>query len=426
MIISHFYSYHAWFIVHGEILITEVGVNVSVTQSVGPGKLQMVLLTLLVLFSPLAIDIYLPALPQISQTFHVEHALAQDTITWFLFAMGIGQLFAGPLADKLGRRTVALGGIGIYALSALLAWSAQNIEWMLTARLLQGLGACATSVAAFATVRDIFGPHRSGKMISYLNGAICFIPALAPILGSWLTQQFGWRSNFSFMAAFAVVVGLLMLVTMRETNPTTDKQAVFKLSRYWSVIKTPSFLFHASLCLLAMAVILAYVTSAPVVLMTNLGLDMNQFTFWFGINAVINIIACLTAPRIMDRFGTHTTLVMGITALLVAGVSMLLLAQVATPFAFMLPIFISSMGFAWVLGAAAGKALAPFGDKAGTAAALLGLFQMSGSGLVVGLLQRLDLQPQMLIGLHMWLIAPALLVLFSKAGRAWHQWALDS
>lgn len=398
----------------------------SVTQSAGPGKLQMVLLTLLVLFSPLAIDIYLPALPQISQTFHVEHALAQDTITWFLFAMGIGQLFAGPLADKLGRRTVALGGIGIYALSALLAWSAQNIEWMLTARLLQGLGACATSVAAFATVRDIFGPHRSGKMISYLNGAICFIPALAPILGSWLTQQFGWRSNFSFMAAFAIVVGLLMLVTMRETNPTTDKQAVFKLSRYWSVVKTPSFLFHASLCLLAMAVILAYVTSAPVVLMTNLGLDMNQFTFWFGINAVINIAACLTAPRIMDRFGTHTTLVMGIVALLVAGVTMLLLAQVATPFAFMLPIFISSMGFAWVLGAAAGKALAPFGDKAGTAAALLGLFQMSGSGLVVGLLQRLDLQPQMLIGLHMWLIAPALLVLFSKAGRAWHQWALDS
>lgn len=136
-------------------------------------KQQMVLLTLLVLFSPLAIDIYLPALPQISQAFHVEHALAQDTITWFLFAMGVGQLFAGPLADKYGRRTVALGGISIYALSALLAWSAQSIEWMLMARLLQGLGACATSVAAFATVRDLFGPQRSGKMISYLNGAIC-------------------------------------------------------------------------------------------------------------------------------------------------------------------------------------------------------------------------------------------------------------
>lgn len=398
----------------------------SVTQSGGPSKQQMILLTLLVLFSPLAIDIYLPALPQISQTFHVEHALAQDTITWFLFAMGVGQLFAGPLADKLGRRTVALGGISIYAVSALLAWSAQSIEWMLTARLLQGLGACATSVAAFATVRDIFGPQRSGKMISYLNGAICFIPALAPILGSWLTQQFGWRANFSFMAGFALTVGLLLLMRMKETNPSTEKQAVFKLSRYWSVLKTPSFVFHASLCLLAMAVILAYVTSAPVVLMERLGLTMNQFTFWFGVNAVVNIIACMTAPRVMDRFGTHITLVMGISSLLVAGVAMVMLASVATAFAFMLPIFLSSVGFAWILGAAAGKALAPFGDKAGTAAALLGLFQMSGSGLVVGTLQRLHLEPQMMIALHMWLIAPALIILFSKAGRAWHQWALES
>ncbi|WP_443083773.1 multidrug effflux MFS transporter [Vibrio sp. V26_P1S5P106] len=387
---------------------------------------QMGLLILLVLFSPLAIDIYLPALPMIAQSFHVEHALAQDTITWFLFAMGVGQLFSGPLADKLGRRTVALGGIGIYALSALLAWSAQNIEWMLMARLLQGLGACATSVAAFATVRDLFGPERSGKMISYLNGAICFIPALAPILGSWLTQQFGWRANFSFMAGFAVTVGLLMLLCMQETNPSTEKQAVFKLSRYWAVLKTPSFLFHASLCLFAMAVILAYVTSAPLVLMERLGLTMNQFTFWFGLNALVNIVACLSAPRVMEKVGTHRILVLGIITLIISGTLMIVLAHIQTAFAFMVPIFLSSVGFAWILGAAAGKALAPFGDKAGTAAALLGLFQMSGSGLLVGSLQRFNLEPQMLIALHMWLLAPGLIILFSKAGRRWHQWALHS
>ncbi len=386
-------------------------------------KQQMILLTLLVLFSPLAIDIYLPALPQISQAFHVEHALAQDTITWFLFAMGVGQLFAGPLADKHGRRTVALAGVGIYIVSALLAWSAQNIEWMLMARLLQGLGACATSVAAFATVRDIFGPERSGKMISYLNGAICFIPALAPILGSWLTQQFSWRTNFSFMACFGVVVGLWLFMRMKETNPSTEKQAVFKLSRYWSVLKTPSFLFHSSLCMLAMAVILAYVTSAPVVLMENLGLTMNEFTFWFGVNAIVNIVACLTAPKLMDKLGTHRILLVGIFVLLIAGGLMLAMAKVATAFAFMLPIFLSSVGFAWILGAAAGKALAPFGDKAGTAAALLGLFQMSGAGLVVGLMQRLDMEPQMMIALQMWLVAPALIILFSKIGKQWHQLA---
>lgn len=383
-------------------------------------KKQMALLTMLVLFSPLAIDIYLPALPLITSTFQVENALAQDTITWFLFAMGVGQLFAGPLADKLGRRTVALGGITIYALSALLAWSAQNIEWMLAARLLQGLGACATSVAAFATVRDIFGPEKSGKMISYLNGAICFIPALAPILGSWLTQQFDWRANFSFMAGFAVIAGSMMFFGMKETNPATEKQAVFKLSRYWSVLSTPSFIFHASLCLMAMAVILAYVTSAPGVLMTGMGLSMNEFTFWFGLNAVFNITACMLAPKFMDRWGTHNSLVVGISLLAIAGVIMMVMKEHNTALAFMLPIFISSVGFAWILGAAAGKALEPFGDKAGTAAALIGLFQMSGSGLLVGTLQRLSLEPQTLIAIHMWVLLPALVILFSKAGKSWH------
>nr|WP_216617507.1 MULTISPECIES: multidrug effflux MFS transporter [Vibrio] len=382
--------------------------------------MQMVLLTLLVLFSPLAIDIYLPALPQISQAFHVEHALAQDTITWFLFAMGVGQLFAGPLADKVGRRTVALGGISIYALSALLAWGAQNIEWMLAARLLQGLGACATSVAAFATVRDIFGPQKSGKMISYLNGAICFIPALAPILGSWLTQQFGWRSNFSFMAGFAMVALVAMFIGMKETNPAPSKEPVFRPSRYMAVLKTPSFIFHASLCMLAMAVILAYVTSAPVVLMENLGLSMNEFTLWFGINAVINIAACMTAPKFMDKYGTHKTLVVGIMTLGLGGIVMLAMVQQQTALAFMLPIFLSSVGFAWVLGAAAGKALAPFGDKAGTAAALLGLFQMSGSGLVVGTVQRLGMEPQVMIAVQMFIIVPGIFVLMSKAGKKWH------
>ena len=385
-----------------------------------PSKLQVALLAMLVLFSPLAIDIYLPALPQISETFHVEHALAQDTITWFLFAMGVGQLFAGPLADKLGRRTVALGGISIYAVSACLAWAAQSIDMMLMARLLQGLGACATSVAAFATVRDLFGPEKSGKMISYLNGAICFIPALAPILGSWLTQEFGWRSNFSFMAGFAVIVGAILFFQMKETNPATEKIAVFKLERYWSVLKTPSFIFHASLCLMAMAVILAYVTSAPVVLMENLGLSMNEFTFWFGINAAFNIVAAFTAPKFMDRFGTYKTLVVGILLLGLAGALMLVLVNQATALAFMFPIFLSSVGFAWILGASAGKALEPFGDRAGTAAALLGLFQMSGSGLLVGTMQRLQLEPQVMIALQMFLIVPALFVLFGKAGKSWH------
>ena len=169
-----------------------------------------------------------------------------------------------------------------------------------------------------------------------------------------------------------------------------------------------------------MAVILAYVTSAPVVLIEGLGLSMNDFTLWFGINAVVNIAACLCAPKFMDKYGTYNALVVGILILGLGGILMLFLAQYQTPLAFMLPIFLSSVSFAFILGGAAGKALAPFGDKAGTAAALLGLFQMSGSGLVVALMQRLDMQPHMMIALQMFIVVPSVFILLSKTGRKWH------
>ncbi len=386
-------------------------------------KIQLMILVLLVLFSPLGIDIYLPALPMIAESFHVEHTLAQDTVTWFLFTMGLGQLFAGPLADKYGRRYIALGGVLIYGVSAVMAYGAQTIEWMLVARLIQGLGACATAVAAFATVRDLFGKENSGRMISYLNGAICFMPALAPILGSYLTQVFGWRSNFSFMAGFALIAGGLILLGLKETNPANDtmkKLPVFKLNRYMGVLLHPVFLFNATLCLLAMAVVLAYVTAAPVILMDQQGLGMNEFTRWFGINAVINIIAAFTAPKVMDKIGTRYSLFTGITALLFAAGMMLWFMPLQTGWAFMLPIFVSTLGFALILGSAAGKALAPFGDKAGTAAALLGVFQMSGAGLLVGIIQRTGMDYRLSIVLHMLLVAPALVVLLSRKGQQWH------
>lgn len=401
---------------------TPVTPHSATSMSSVSDKKIITLMVVLVLFSPLAIDIYLPALPAMAAEFHVPSTMAQDTITWFMFSMGLGQLFAGPLADRYGRRPIALTGILIYGLSAVLAYTAQAMEMLLLARLLQGFGACATSVAAFASVRDSFGAEKGGRMISYLNGAICFIPALAPILGSYLTLHFGWRSNFSFMAGFALVGFVLILLNYKETKPTNTVQTgrLISPSRYWSVLQHPTFLFHATLCMLAMGVILAYVTSAPVFLMDKLGLTMQEFTHWFAVNAVLNIMACFAAPKFMVRFGTRNALLFGLSVLAIAGGLMLGFQHIQQAWAFMIPIFFSSVGFAWVLGSAAGKALAPFGDRAGTAAALLGLFQMSGAGIIVGTMQRLALPSAQLLTLMMWLLIPGLLILLTKTGQRWH------
>jgi MFS transporter, DHA1 family, multidrug resistance protein len=380
----------------------------------------ILLLVLLVLFSPLAIDIYLPAIPQMAERLGAEVTLMQGTITWFLFSMGLGQLLVGPLADRYGRKPIALGGVLLYGLSALAAGFAASLGELMLARVLQGFGACATSVAAFSVVRDSYGPKKSGQMISYLNGAICFIPALAPLLGGWLTAKAGWSANFWFMAGYAVIVGSWLLWRMPETRPeeTSSAGPLISWSRYSPVLRSPSFLFNASLCMLSMAVILAYVTAAPVQLMVKLGLDMNGFSYWFTANAALNILACFLAPRFIARVGPRRTLRIGLLVISLSAIALTLVQHIEHPLAMMGPVFFSSIGFAMVLGAAAGMALAPFGHCAGTAAALLGLFQMSGSGALVGITGWLMPDPLSQLALHMWLLLPPLLLLLTRRGRS--------
>jgi len=347
----------------------------------------------MVIFSPLAIDIFLPALPIMAQDLSVSMTQIQWSITAFILSLGVGQLVAGPLADRYGRRPVAISGVIIYGLSSIIAAYSDSLAFFLISRLAQGLGACAIVVAAFASVRDKYNAIESGVMYSYLNSAICCIPALAPLLGSVLTENFGWQSNFKFMTGYAIVAGAILLFTFKETKPTHTEQhkKLITMARFTPVLKHPVFLFNAVVVMLAMAIIIAYVSSSPAWLMMKLGLDQQSFVYWFSLNAAINIVACFLAPRVLLRFGARVTIGFGMVLLIVAGLLMFTMLTWHSPIAFMLPIMISSLGFSLLMGACAGQALSPFGDKAGAASALLGFVQMSGSAVIVYLLQLLPI-----------------------------------
>jgi DHA1 family bicyclomycin/chloramphenicol resistance-like MFS transporter len=356
-------------------------------------KQLLPLLILMVIFSPLAIDIFLPALPVMAEDFVVPMTKIQWSITIFILSLGFGQLISGPLADRYGRRPIAIGGVVIYGFASIVAAYSDSLLFFLLSRLVQGFGACAIVVAAFASVRDKYNAIESGVMYSYLNSAICCIPALAPLLGNVLTEYFGWRSNFEFMAGYAVFAGFILFFTLKETRPehTEQHKRLVTIVNFVPVIKHPVFLFNAVVVMLAMAVIIAYVTSAPAWLMVKLGLDQQRFVYWFSLNAVINIVACFIAPRILVKFGARVTIGLGMILLIIAGLLMLVLLAWQTPIAFMLPIMMSSLSFSLLMGACAGQALAPFGEKAGSASALLGFMQMSGSAVIVYLLQLLPL-----------------------------------
>ncbi|MBA6257505.1 MULTISPECIES: multidrug effflux MFS transporter [unclassified Colwellia] len=375
-------------------------------------KQLLPLLILMVIFSPLAIDIFLPALPMMAKEFFVPMTQMQWSITIFILSMGFGQLISGPLADRYGRRPIAIGGVIIYGLASIMSAYSDSLTLFLMSRLIQGFGACAIVVAAFASVRDKYNAIESGVMYSYLNSAICCIPALAPLLGNVLTEYFGWRSNFEFMAGYAIFAGLILFFTLKETRPehTEKYKNLISIDHFMPVLKHPVFLFNALVVMLAMAIIIAYVSSSPAWLMVTLGLDQQSFVYWFSVNAAINIVACFQAPQILVKFGARVTIGFGMVLLIFAGLLMLALLAWQTPVAFMLPIMISSLGFSLLMGACAGQALAPFGKKAGSASALLGFIQMSGSAVIVYCLQLLPLNEAEQLALLMLTIIPVYVI----------------
>ncbi|GIU29842.1 multidrug effflux MFS transporter [Shewanella schlegeliana] len=384
----------------------------------------------LVILSPLAIDIYLPSMPAMAAEFSVSASEIQSTLVLFLFAMGTGQLLIGPLADRYGRRPVAIGGIMFYMASSLLAAIAVEFHWLQIARVMQGLAACSTSIVVFSAVRDCFSPKEGARYYSYLNGMICIIPALAPTLGGMLALQFGWRSNFIFMALYGLVILALVSLRLPETRPqnTVSDGPLYRWARYKPVITEPHFLFYAIACMAGMAAILSYVSYAPVWLIGHLGVSELTFSGLFALNAVVNIIACFAAPLVIKKLGNRPTVIAALALMLVSAVTQVIVQLVGpqsglmAAYSYMLPMMLLCIGFALLLGPATSMALSAFGERAGTATAMLGFIQMSGASLLTALVQQTGLSAPYAVALLMGVGALALLAMMAMPKfDHWHQ-----
>ncbi|RYV00641.1 Bcr/CflA family drug resistance efflux transporter [Shewanella sp. OPT22] len=341
----------------------------------------------LVIFSPLAIDIFLPALPIMASDFNVSTTQMQWTITVFIFSLGIGQLFLGPISDRIGRRPIALLGVVLYAISALLMVFEDNFELHLILRFFQGLGSCAIIVSVFASVTDRFDTKESSQIFSYLNGMIFCIPAVAPILGYFLTVSYGWQSNFVFMTEFAAIFGVVAFKCFKETY--IPRKKVTKASAYKSIITNSSFVFYATVVMLSMASITAFVSTAPNVFIHQFHLSEETFTHWFSLNAGLNIVISLLTPKLIEHFKINSIIKVGMGMVVTSGVLLTSFQHSMTVINYMLPVMFGFMGFSLLMGTCAGKALSGFKANAGSAAALLGFIQMSLSALLVTLVQAL-------------------------------------
>ncbi|WP_457808235.1 multidrug effflux MFS transporter [Kushneria sp. EE4] len=370
--------------------------------SLGNRSLIAMMMALIVL-TPMGVDIFLPSLPMLAQDFALDTASMKWSITLYLISMGGGQLIAGPLVDALGRRPMAIAGAFIYGLAAALCLIADQITLFYIGRLLQGFGASLATVVAFSCVRDRFEGDRRAGIYSFLNAAVCVVPALAPLLGSVLAALWHWRASFVFMVVFALGVALFCLRGLEETRPVSERQN--GLSHYGrdalAILRDGHFVFHALIAMTGMTVILIYVTTAPILLIDQAGLSELAFGGWFGAVAAINVVSYFLAPRLIARLGQHRTIHAGLVIMVAGGVFHGLFYSVVGPgvATFMLPNAVMVTGFSLTLGAALSLALEPYADRAGLASSLAGCCQMGGGALLASVLTLLPLPPQWLLAL---------------------------
>lgn len=372
------------------------GVYVN-TQSLPPARSAIQAARALILLSPLGVDIYLPALPRITDELGPQASLS---ISLYLTGLGLGQLVWGPLSDRMGRRPVAVWGAFLFAILSLLITFSTDLPEFLGLRLLQGIVASAAAVCATAMVRDCYSGGDAAREYSILLGVLSAVPFAAPLVGGILTEWFLWRSCFAALAIFGACTAVWLVWKMPETvlskgcDGKKDTQAP-----PWS---NPIFLGFSACCCLGLGVVLSYVSLIPYTLMEDYGLSSMEFGILFSGNAAFISVACIIFSRLVSRKGALATLRLS-SLFMLAGGSLLVLALTLWPGAghvalFMIPVLLISIGFAGLMGPARGLAMQPFEHGSGRASALLGAAQMLWASAVSAAAVALPLPSHIILG----------------------------
>nr|WP_259372727.1 multidrug effflux MFS transporter [Schlegelella koreensis] len=186
----------------------------------GPTRVPLWLLVLVTLSGTMAMHIFVPALPVAGRALGASAASMQQTITLYVLGLACGQLIYGPISDAIGRRPTLLIGLTVYFTASVLALLAPTVEWLIGARLLQALGGAAGISLGRAILRDVADPARVTKDVALLNLLTLVGPGLAPIVGGYLSDHFGWRAVYVFLVA----IGSAMLVSTWRVLPETNRQ----------------------------------------------------------------------------------------------------------------------------------------------------------------------------------------------------------
>lgn len=353
-----------------------------------------ILLALLGMLGPFSIDTYLPAFGGMAQSLNASAVQMQQTLSAYLFGFAFMSLFHGAISDSSGRRPVVLWGLAVFTLASVGCALSQSIGQLIFFRAVQGLSTGAGIVVSRAIIRDMFAPSQAQKVMSQVTIFFGVAPAIAPMVGGWLLIHSSWHAIFWFLSGVGVVLWVANYRLLPETLHLTQRQPFnvnHLLAGYWQLGTDPRFLLLALASGIPFNGMFLYVLSAPVFLGEHLGLQPQQF-FWFFILTISGImggamvsgrVAGKHTPKKQIRNGFVIMLLIGLVNL---GANLLFKAHVSWA---MVPIAVFAFGWALMVPVVTLLVLDLHPERRGMASSLQMFVGSTANGIVAGVIAPL-------------------------------------
>jgi DHA1 family bicyclomycin/chloramphenicol resistance-like MFS transporter len=350
----------------------------------------VVILGCLGAFAPLAVDMYLPGWPDIQRTLESSASAVQLTLTSFLLGIAAGQLVAGPLSDRFGRRTPLIAGVAGFVVASALCAAAPSIAVLVGLRFVQGFAGGAGIAVGRAVVRDLGSGDAAARNFSLLILINNIGPIIAPVVGGQLLHFTDWRGIFVVLAGSALVLLVVVARSIPETLAFAGR-ATGGLGEMGAALREVgsdrAFLGYALSSGLTFSAMLAYIAGSSFVLQDIYGLSPQAFGAFFALNGLGLVLVTHVNGRLIGRFTPHTLLLAGMIVSTVGAATLgIAVATGDAPLGAILPAFfllVASLGL--VQPNSTTLAMAPHPHVAGSASALLGVLQSSGGALVAPL-----------------------------------------
>jgi len=346
-----------------------------------PRQTVTIAITLMV-FSLLATDLFLPAMPAMANDLHTSDQISQLTIALFLAGLAGGQLFYGPLSDRCGRRLTLCIGMTMAFIGSLICLIAPNITILLLGRIVQGLGAASGVVMMRAICSDLYRGNKLAQISSIVTMLVAFVPGVAPVFGGYLVTFFSWRSNFAALAIIFFIGLLLAACCLKESNISPNRFALrwrYIKASYLHLFNQRSFIGFVLISATPLAGLMAYLTLSPHLLQEVMGISAVFYGWLSVLSGAAMLLGAITTHRLLQHIDYMRLLQTGSWLLLFSGLLLCLGAILhwLSPWAVILPMMVLTFSATLIWSASMAGAMSMLINNKGVGGAIYGSTQLA-------------------------------------------------